>query len=208
MSTRRRMTVVVYLSAFLLLLTGLFARCTHVAHNGWAPSLSAVLPLIKAQDQAPTERPGADELPTVGKRSVSGTGTSDQATGRPSKDESGGGSGGGSGGEGTDEDPPKLSVSVGAIDVLYPGIARSVPLMIGNPFGFDIVVNTVTVSSTGTPACPASFLSLGTYDVAGPRIGARSTAAAMTTVALKASAPDSCQGARYTIRVKVEAGRA
>ena len=204
----------VFFSALILVLAGLFARCTHVAHNGWAPSLSAVLPLIKAQDQpgakglSPAKDKVAGKSPTVGERNVSGTGTSDQATGRPSKDESGDGSGGGSGGEGTDEDPPMLSVSVGAIDILYPGQPRSVRLTIGNPFGFDIVVNTVTVSSTGIPACPASFLSLGTYDVAGPRIGARSTAAAMTTVALKASAPDSCQGARYTIRVKVEAGRA
>ncbi|MDQ3158464.1 MAG: hypothetical protein M3Q98_17390 [Actinomycetota bacterium] len=103
--------------------------------------------------------------------------------------------------------PFVLVVEAGDVELLYPGRARAVPLQIGNPFDFDVVVNTIAVTSSGTPRCRARFLELHTYRVNGPMIRAKSTARTSTSITLTDSAPGSCQGDRFAIRVTVEVGR-
>ncbi len=104
--------------------------------------------------------------------------------------------------------PSSLGVDVGPVKLLYPGLARDVPLTIDNPFGFGIDVHTIKVTSHGTSSCPAEFLRLRTYDVHGPKIAAESSAPTTTRIALTEDAPDACQGERFSIRVTVTAGRA
>lgn len=102
---------------------------------------------------------------------------------------------------------PVPDIDIGPVKLLYPGLAREVPLTIDNPFGFGIDVHTIKVSSGGTSACPAAFLDLGTYDVDGPQIDARSSASAMTTIGLTDNAPETCKGEQFSIRVTVTVGR-
>lgn len=105
-------------------------------------------------------------------------------------------------------DSRSIKVRVGDVELLYPGKLRTIPMQIGNPFDFDIVVTKITVSSKGTPSCGPQFLDLGSYPVDGPVIRANARRAASTRIALTHAAPGTCQGERFAIRVTVNVGRA
>ena len=108
-------------------------------------------------------------------------------------------------GGGSAEPANNLTVTIGHVELLYPGLNRTVPLRVTNPFGFAIRITRFDVASPGTSACPANHLSVGTHRADGPVIEANGFGDTQTTIGLSGSAPDSCQSERFDFSVTVTA---
>lgn len=100
-----------------------------------------------------------------------------------------------------------LTVTIGPVQLLYPGLERRVPVRVANPFDFDIRITRFDVASAGTSRCPAGFLSVGRRPADGPAIDANGFVDTYTTIGLNASAPDSCQLERFHFSVTVTAAK-
>lgn len=103
----------------------------------------------------------------------------------------------------------EFGVTVGTVTGLYPGRSTTVPVTYTNPNSFAIYVTGATLSATlvsssaGTPACSASYLVTGTYPAASPGllVAKNGSTATSLPVGLRATAPDACKRARWTITV-------
>lgn len=105
--------------------------------------------------------------------------------------------------------PHTFGVRVGQAPLLYPGVARSLPVTFSNPNNFAISVSSyrVTVAASGT-ACPASNLQVPSGTVLlnpGLAIAKSSSTPATVPIQLVGSAPDACQRATFTITVNASA---
>lgn len=98
-----------------------------------------------------------------------------------------------------------LAVTIGHVELLYPGLNRTVPVHVKNPFDFGIRITRFDVSSLGTSACPASHLSIGAHPADGPVIEANGFVDTQTTIGLTESAPNSCQRENFKFSVTVTA---
>lgn len=100
-----------------------------------------------------------------------------------------------------------LTVAIGPVELLYPGLDRVVPVRVTNPFDFDIRITNFEVKSAGTSACPAGYLSLGVRPADGPVIVANGFVDTHTTIGLNVNAPDSCQLENFDFSVTVTAAK-
>ena len=105
--------------------------------------------------------------------------------------------------------PPanNLTVTIGHVELVYPGLNRTVPVRVTNPFSFAIRITRFDVASRGTSACPANYLSVGAHPADGPVIGANGFVDTNTTIGLNGSAPDSCQSEGFRFSVTVTAAK-
>ena len=98
-----------------------------------------------------------------------------------------------------------FAVTVGHVEIFYPGLNRTVPVHVRNPFDFDIRITRFDVSSLGTSACPASHLSIGVHRADRPVTKANGFVDTQTTIGLTGSAPNSCQRENFKFAVTVTA---
>lgn len=139
------------------------------------------------QPRADAESDGPSQQPVTGLGSGQYGGDSTKAPTVPSKN--------------------RLMATIGHVEFLYPGLTRTVPVRIKNPFSFAIRITRFDVASPGTSACPARYLSTGTRPANGPAVGANGFVDTHTTIGLNRSAPDSCQSEQFGFSVTVTAAR-
>lgn len=100
----------------------------------------------------------------------------------------------------------KFFLVVGSVDGLYPGRQADLPVTFVNGQAFDLLVDSATIAATGTAACDASNLQLSTITFPAPfLVPARDASDQTLPFSLRASAPDSCQGATFTVTVTSKA---
>jgi hypothetical protein len=97
----------------------------------------------------------------------------------------------------------------GQVEGLYPGARRRLSIRIRNRTGVRIVVRSIQVYVQGARArCSAGNLVTQPYHGRLRRfVGPRRTAELGFPIAMRAQAPDACQGARFPLRFRVQAGR-
>lgn len=102
-------------------------------------------------------------------------------------------------GPGADE----VGVLVGSAGGLYPGAVVQLPLVLVNPHGFPISIETTTVNATGTAGCPGRMLRLDHPRGLSRRLAPGSSTPTALAVRMGKEAPDACQGVRFAVRVHV-----
>ena len=107
------------------------------------------------------------------------------------------------GGGGSTNATGPLGVSVGSVGGLYPGHRVKLGVRYVNPYSFPIVLDTVTVRAHGTTQCTARQLMRPRTPRL--RLPSRSSVASTIKVGMKRSAPDACQGVRFSVHVRVTA---
>lgn len=87
---------------------------------------------------------------------------------------------------------------------LYPGAVRPLRILVSNPTDHDVrVVRLVArASRSSSEACPVSFLRVRRLR-SHPVVPAHSRRRVRVRVKLLASAPDACQGVRFSLRLRV-----
>ena len=87
----------------------------------------------------------------------------------------------------------------GSVTGLYPGGLKWLGLTIANPQTFTIVVTSITTVVKATRAsCPAGYLSIGSF--AGHHwVAARGASHVAVPAKMAATAPNACNGARFTL---------
>ena len=96
-------------------------------------------------------------------------------------------------------------VSVGAVGGLYPGHRVELGVTYVNPYSFPIAIDTMNVTATGSTRCSARYL-MPTPQPATPlRLSSGSSVDSTLEVGMRRTAPDACQGVRFTVRVRVTA---
>jgi hypothetical protein len=110
--------------------------------------------------------------------------------------------------------PPSGSIRVAqtaAVAGLLPGAATTTSVRVTNGFGFVVALRSVTTSVTVSAArrgCTAAGNIVARPVSPLPtRIAARRTTTIKVSVAMPASAADSCQNARFSVAVRVTASR-
>ena len=103
----------------------------------------------------------------------------------------------------TNAAPGTLGVSVGSVGGLYPGHRVKLRVKYRNPHSFPIVIDSVKVRARGTVGCPARHLMRPRAPH--PRLPSHSLVASKIKVGMRRSAPDACQGVRFSVRVRVTA---
>jgi hypothetical protein len=98
-----------------------------------------------------------------------------------------------------------IGVRVGSVGGLYPGHRVELPVTYVNPQTFPIAIDTVNVTATGTTACPSRHLMPNQQPALHMLIPAGSSIASTVAVGMDKTAPDACQGVRFTVRVSVTA---
>ena len=99
---------------------------------------------------------------------------------------------------------PSVESTTGA-DGVYPGgAARPMPVTVRNPAGTPLEILSVRPDLSGVPAgCPATAWEIGAAGQV-PAVPAAGQATVNLSVALAASAPNSCQGVKVTVPVTIE----
>jgi hypothetical protein len=100
-----------------------------------------------------------------------------------------------------------VTVTGAAIGGLYPGASKPLVVTVKNLNAFTIKVAGVkaaVVAKTSTAGCPGSFLT-ATAAKKALTIAKKRSARATLTVTMKATAPDSCQGAKFTLKLSARA---
>ena len=98
-----------------------------------------------------------------------------------------------------------LTVTIGRVELLYPGLNRTVPVRVKNPFDFGIRITRFDASSLGTATCPASHLSIEAHRADGPVIEANGFVDTQMTIGLTGSAPNACERENFKFSVTVTA---
>jgi hypothetical protein len=93
----------------------------------------------------------------------------------------------------------------GSVADLYPGQARPLAFLVGNPNPFRIRITSVSVTPWSASAeCTSANLSVGSF--AGPfEVEANDSATTTVSVTMVATAPDACQGATFPVVYTAEA---
>jgi hypothetical protein len=101
-------------------------------------------------------------------------------------------------------DPRPLPIS-GSVADLYPGQARSLTFLVGNPNPFRVRITSVSVTPWSASAeCPSANLTVGSF--AGPfEVAANDSATTTVPVTMVITAPDACQGAVFPVVYTAEA---
>lgn len=87
---------------------------------------------------------------------------------------------------------------------LYPGAVRPLKVLVRNPTDRDVRVVRLVARAirSSSETCPASFLRVRRLR-SHPLVPARSRRRVRMRVKLRASAPDACQGVRFSLRLRV-----
>lgn len=105
--------------------------------------------------------------------------------------------------------PRHFSLIVGDVDGLYPGRDDHLWVTFVNGQDFDLLVHDAVVTATGTPQCGSANLDLSSLTFSVPiLVPARSSLDRPVPFGLRASAPDACQGATFTVTVTSKASAA
>lgn len=150
-------------------------------------------PADRSTVDRPTDHPPVDRPPNAG----TGAG---KPTGKPGAE------------------PPRIALAVGAVPVtgLYPGATHQLPVVVGNPYPFPIVVTDVvgTLVSTSDPRCAVSDRNLRVGELwrSTPEqstvAGGQRAGTGHLTVRMPATVADACQGVTFTVHLTASAGRA
>lgn len=137
-------------------------------------------------------------------RPVSGTGTSAVAYKGSASKPTGAGTPASDNGKGPDKD---FEVRLGSFSPLYPGASTPIRLTVTNPQSFEIEVDNVAVSATGSGACSSSYLITGSYPQTAHVIvpAKQGTAAITVPFGMRSSAPNACQGKPFVVTVTATA---
>jgi hypothetical protein len=108
--------------------------------------------------------------------------------------------------------PHTFGVQVGQAPLLYPGVARNLPVAFSNPNNFAIAVSSyrviVVVPGPAATTCPASNLQVpaGTVSLKpGLAVAKKATTATTVPIKLATTAPAACQNVSFTITVNASA---
>jgi hypothetical protein len=100
----------------------------------------------------------------------------------------------------------KFFIVVGSVDGLYPGQQADLPVTFVNGQAFDLLVDSATITAAGTAGCSAGNLQLSSVTFPSPiLVAARDASDQTIPFGLRASAPDACQGATFTVTVTSKA---
>jgi hypothetical protein len=99
-----------------------------------------------------------------------------------------------------------ISVAVGTVSGLYPGLTKRLPVTVTNPNSFGIGVTRIKVRTLGTVTCSGhSFTARHSSLVRQRFIRATRTRTFAIPYRMRRTAPDGCQRAHVAIRVRVRA---
>ena len=102
---------------------------------------------------------------------------------------------------------PPFTVS-GSIDGLWPGAERPLVVTAENPYPFDIVLTSLSVTvSDASASCPASVVHVSSF-TGEVRIAGRGQKTIELRASLDADAPNECQGATWVLSYAAAARRA
>jgi hypothetical protein len=105
------------------------------------------------------------------------------------------------------EGGPRFTIS-GSVDGLWPGGRRSLVVIADNPYPFDIVLTSLSVTvGDASVACPGSFLHISSL-TAEVRIAGGGQRAIELAASLDADAANDCQGATWALSYAASARRA
>ncbi|HSL56511.1 MAG TPA: hypothetical protein VK866_01585 [Acidimicrobiales bacterium] len=102
--------------------------------------------------------------------------------------------------------PVALTLS-GAVDGLFPGASTVLPVNVGNPYRFAVRVTSLeVVVGDASAACRATVLELGPAPP-GAVLPRRGSAVIDVPIAMRADAPNECQGAVFPVDYTATAER-